>query len=566
MDLILEKRVQPWLKKPFDTKTQEAVQDLIEHHPKELEDAFYTDLSFGTGGLRGLMGVGTNRMNSYTIRKTTQGLANYLKKQFPSQKIRVLIGFDSRIHSEDFAKEAAHVLSISDIEALLLKELRPTPYISFACRHFKANAAIMITASHNPKEYNGYKVYWQDGAQVVAPHDMGILEEIQKIQNFTLEETAPPIPIRLIDEQLDLSYLNAIRSLQSFPEENKTFGKTVKIIYTSLHGTGITLAPKALADWGFSSICLVSKQVIPDGSFPTVTIPNPEYKEALQLGIDLLRQENGDILLATDPDADRLGVVINHQGKPVILTGNEIASLCVEYLCQTLKEKNKLSPYTSFITTIVSTDLIESICDFYKVHCSKVLTGFKYIGEKIHEWEINSQPYQFIFGAEESYGFLLGTHSRDKDAIVSCCLLAEMVLHFKKQKKTLIDFLHELYTQYGIFRESQISIEFPPTKEGMESMQILMSSLRKNPPTHLLNKKILSSLDYLKEGSHLPKSDVIELTLEDKSKLIIRPSGTEPKIKVYGRVKNTCFSSLEQGIIDSDQHLKELLLSLKKEV
>ncbi len=564
MEASTEKRIQSWLQKPFDQKTQDEVRALIEKRPKELENAFYTDLSFGTGGLRGIMGVGTNRMNEYTIRKTTQGLGNYLKKEFQSN-ISVVIGFDSRHRSKEFAKEAAYVLSHNGITVFLLKELRPTPYVSFACRHLKANAAIMITASHNPKEYNGYKVYWQDGAQVVHPHDVGILEEINAISEFSAPLAPQNELIHIIDEQLDLEYLKAISSLQTLPEENKTSGKDLNIVYTSLHGTGITLAPKALRSWGFSSILFVEKQIVPDGEFPTVKLPNPEYAEALKLGIDLLKKSNSDILLATDPDADRLGIVAFHKGNPTLLNGNETASLCIEYLCR-MNQKNKHFPQNpAFITTIVSTDLIDVICSSYQASCFRVLTGFKYIGEKIHEWE-SSKSHNFIFGAEESYGYLLGTQARDKDAIVSCCLIAEIALYLKKQGKTFVDFLEELYKKYGIFREGQSSIEFSPGKEGMEAMKKLMENLRKNTPKMICGSKVLFLEDYAKGIKGLPPSDMIVIKLDDHSKLIIRPSGTEPKIKIYGGVQVAFKTNLEEEIKQADLKLQNLLCQFKSEV
>lgn len=563
MESFIEKKAQSWLRKPFDSKTQDAVRALIKNNPKELENAFYTDLSFGTGGLRGLMGVGTNRMNRYTIRRTTEGLARYLKKQFASD-ISVVIGFDSRHHSKEFAEEAANVLSNYGIKVFLLKELRPTPFVSFACRHFKAQSAIMITASHNPKEYNGYKVYWQDGAQVVHPHDVGILKEIEGIQGFS--ETLPPQEnlIQIVDEALDVDYLKAIAPLQQFPEENRNSGKDLNIVYTSLHGTGITLAPKALADWGFSSLTYVESQIIPDGDFPTVKLPNPEYKEALQLGVDLLEKSKSDILLATDPDADRLGVVVLHKGVPITLNGNETASLCIEYLCRSYQKNHNFPKHPAFVTTIVSTSLMDAICSFYKAPLFRVLTGFKYIGEKIHTWEVNKER-TFIFGAEESYGYLLGTHSRDKDAIVSCCLLAEMALFFKKQGKTLIDFLEEIYKSYGIFREAGTSIEFSPGKDGMESMTKLMDNLRKNPPKEICGEYVILIEDYLPGIKGLPPSDMILLKLDDGSKLIIRPSGTEPKVKIYGGVRIPFQEDLEKEIKQADLKLETLLKEFKQE-
>ena len=565
MDPQIEARVQTWLTPPFDKSTIEKIEYLKKTNPQQLEDSFYSDLCFGTGGLRGIMGVGTNRINDYTIRKTTQGLAEYVKSQFPSETNCIVIGFDSRNHSKEFADEAACVLSHYGMTVFLLENLRPTPYISFACRHFKAKAAIMITASHNPKEYNGYKVYWQDGAQVVHPHDTGIMDAISAISTFSAPLTPQKELIHLVDDSLDLVYLDAIRSLQNFPEENKLSGKDLRIVYTSLHGTGITLAPKALHDWGFSSISYVESQIIPDGEFPTVPLPNPEYPEALQLGIDLLKKTHADLLLATDPDADRLGVVVYHKGKPVTLTGNETAALCIEYLCRMFKEKKSAPPHPAFVTTVVSTDLIEAICSFYEIPCFKVLTGFKYIGEKIHQWEID-KSHTFVFGAEESYGYLLGTHSRDKDAIVSCCLIAEMTLYLKKQNKTLIDFLDEIYQNYGIFRQAQISLAFSPGKEGMDSMQKMLANLKKNPPTNILGKKVLLLEDYEKGIHDLPPSDMIFFTLEGGYKLIIRPSGTEPKIKIYGSIRIPYRIPLNESIQQADEQLHNLLSQYRAEI
>jgi phosphomannomutase len=568
MNSHIQMRIEAWLDEPFDKKTREAIKDLVKTNPKELEDAFYTDLAFGTGGLRGIMGIGTNRMNEYTIRKTTQGLAKYIKKEFPSEENAVVIGFDSRHHSKEFAQEAANVLSYYGISVFILKELRPTPFISFACRHFKAKAAIMITASHNPKEYNGYKVYWQDGAQVVPPHDVGIMQTIAGLSGYSAP--LPPLKnlIHLVDESLDLIYIQALNPLQTFPLKNKDSGKDLSIVFTSLHGTGITLAPKALNGWGFSNIRYVEKQIIPDGDFPTVKYPNPEYQEALQLGMDLLKDSESDILLATDPDADRLGVVVRHEGKPVILSGNETASLCIEYLCRALKKKKVPPVNPAFITTIVSTDLIDAICSSYNMACFRVLTGFKYIGEKIHQWEsleLESNNYHsFIFGAEESYGYLYGTHARDKDAIISCCLIAEMALHFKQQGKTLVHFLDEVYQKYGVFREAQASLSFLPGKEGMESLEKAMKNLRANPPQVIGGKKVLLIEDY-KEGLHsLPPSNVLFLRLEDDIKVIVRPSGTEPKIKVYGGIRVPYKAELETVIKEADEKLQNLLQECKE--
>jgi phosphoglucomutase/phosphomannomutase len=531
MDAKTQKKIEAWLQEPFDAKTREAVIALKNLSPKELEDCFYTDLSFGTGGLRGLMGVGTNRMNCYTVRKTTQGLASYLKKQFSGQGISVVIGFDNRLHSEEFAKEASQVLLLNGIDVFLCAKLRPTPYVSFSLRHCKAHAAIMITASHNPKEYNGYKVYWQDGAQVVAPHDSGILDEISKITDFNVYKSSHPGTLHILDDKLDMAYLDAIRPLNHYPEENAKEGKNLSIVYTSLHGTGITLVPKALQNWGFTSLTFVSEQIIVDGNFPTTPSPNPESSKALKMGIDLLEKVQGDILLATDPDADRVGITVLHKGKPISLNGNEIAALCTEYLCQ--RKGPMLRP--AVVTTIVSTDLIRSICQAHGVICEEVLTGFKYIGEKIHLWEQSpSHRPTFLFGAEESYGYLCGTHSRDKDAVVSCCLLAEMALFYKKQGKTLVDALYSLYNTYGIFTETTVSLDYPPGQKGIQNIQKIMEALRFHDITTLCSLTIEKKIDYLDvEKTSLPSSNVLCFILKKGYKVIVRPSGTEPKLKIY---------------------------------
>jgi len=565
-------RIDTWLKGNFDKETKEEIIKLQESDPKALTDAFYTDLAFGTGGLRGLMGVGSNRMNTYTVRRATLGLARYLKKSHQKHPMKVVIGYDSRHHSQDFAEETARVFAAQGIEVFLLSELRPTPFVSFACRQLKCNAAVMITASHNPAVYNGYKVYWSDGAQIVSPHDKGIIAEVLAIESYDSIPVSPldsPL-IHMVDEKMDDAYIKAIHPLQQRPQENKAYGKDLRIVFSSLHGTGITLAPQALKDWGFSTLVFVEEQITPDGDFPTVSFPNPEYRETLSLGIKYLQNTASDLLLVTDPDADRLGVVVLHKGKPVILNGNETASICSNYLCSALKESGKLSSKMAIITTIVSTELLPAICKKYNIHCEEVLTGFKYIGEKIHLWENEKNGMQFLFGAEESYGYLVGTHSRDKDAIVSCCLIAEIALHAKKQGRTLIDLLHEMYKEYGVYRETQYSIDFPPGKDGMDTMQQMMKKLRASPPKELLNAKTTIQEDYLlsqrtlanssaTEKITLPVSDVLLFRFDDGSKLVIRPSGTEPKLKIYAGVCVKEFSSVEEGIATADQKLQKLI-------
>ncbi|MBI2743691.1 MAG: phospho-sugar mutase [Chlamydiales bacterium] len=570
----LKKRIQEWLDGPYDEKSKEAVRSLLEKNPKGLEDAFYTRLSFGTGGMRGLMGVGTNRLNIYTIRLTTQGLANYILKQ--KEDRRVVIGYDSRHNSKAFAEEAARVLAGNGVSVMLLKELRPTPYVSFAVRQLHCLCGIMITASHNPAEYNGYKVFWADGGQVVPPHDTAIMEEVGKVtvlKSVKLAELPSPL-IEMVDEKLDQTYLDQIRPLQFFPEQNREKGSSLKICYTSLHGTGITLVPKALKEWGFTNLSFVEEQIKPDGDFPTVKFPNPEFKETLAMGIALLEKEKGDILIANDPDADRTGLVAMHQGKSVILTGNEIGALSVHFICEILKKRKKMPPKGAFVTTIVSTELMKTVAASYNIPCFEVLTGFKYIGEKIHEWELSKDGYKFLFGAEESYGFLIGTVARDKDAIISTCFISEMALDAKLHGETLVDRLHALYKTYGIFREKQYSLNFASGKEEMEQIKTLMAGLRKNPPKEIAGQPVVAIEDYetgekrdlitgKKEALTLPKSDVLLFRLKDESKLIIRPSGTEPKVKLYVGVRLKAFDSVDQGITLCEQKLDTLISSFK---
>lgn len=572
----IESRIHYWLTGPFDAQTQAEVKALKEHNPQELINAFFSDLSFGTGGLRALMGPGTTRMNIYTVRLATQGLANYLRKHTIKPKLSVLIGFDSRHHSEEFALEAARVLAGNGIHVYLLTELRPTPYISFACRHQRADAAIMITASHNPKEYNGYKVYWSDGAQVVDPHDTGIVREVEALTDLccvTLTSPNDPLIEKIEPSFLDEKYLEAIAPLQHFSTENHQRGSSLKIVYTSLHGTGITIVPRALKEWGFTTVHFANDQITIDGNFPTVKFPNPEYKETLKLGIELLEKTGSDIVLATDPDADRVGACVMHEGVPTLISGNEMAAICVDYLCEILPKMGKMPKNGAFITTIVTTELLKKISTFHHRHCFEVLTGFKYIGEKIHLWEL-SKEHQFLFGAEESYGYLLGTHARDKDAIITCCLIAEIALHAKRQGQTLIDRLHHIYRTYGIFREKQRSLNFALGKEGMEHMEKVMQQLRSKPPSTIAQMPVVYLEDYETqertfletkhaEKLHLPASNVLLFRLQDNSRLVIRPSGTEPKIKIYGGATSEQFSCIEEGINTCDQRLDLYLDSLE---
>lgn len=545
LDPEIQNRVRYWLDKNFDSQTKQEITTLLEQDIKALVDAFYTTLSFGTGGMRGLMGPGTNRMNVYTIRWATQGLATYIKKTVKTAA-SVAIGYDSRHNSKLFAEEAARVLAGNGIEVYLFSELRPTPLVSFACRYHKCTAAIMVTASHNPPEYNGYKVYWDDGAQVLPPHDKGIIDEVKVLYDpdaVLLADLSSP-KIHLMGKEVDDAYLKAITPLQLWPELCLQKGGQVKILYSSLHGTGITMVPKALTRFGFTNVCYVDPQIIPDGNFPTCKKPNPEEKAALKLGIDKLLQESCDIFIATDPDCDRLGVVVRHKDAAVALTGNQIICIAAEYVCQALIAKNVMPEKAAFVKTIVTSELFRKIVEGYKGACFDVLTGFKYIAEKIRQWEQTPGSYEFVFGGEESYGCLLGSVVRDKDAVISSCLLSEIALYAKQQNKTLVDLLDDIYKQYGVYVEHMESVDFAETKEGKEQMQAAMNRMRQNEPLRVLDSSVAKIADLLVLQWHtlstatyepidLPVSDVLIIELEDSTRIVIRPSGTEPRVKVY---------------------------------
>lgn len=541
-----QKNLSLWLEGPYDAATKEEILKQLQADPKGLEDAFYTHLSFGTGGLRGLMGVGTNRMNGYTVRATTQGLANYLKK-IVQGPLSVCIGYDARHHSRFFAEETAKVLAGNAIRVFLFQDIRPTPLVSFACRNKKCSAAIMITASHNPSAYNGYKVYWSDGGQVVSPHDRGILEEVSCIQDPSQVQTASLLSdsrIEWLGEKMDQLYLDATSTLQIYPQDNQIFGENLQIVYTSLHGTGGTLVPKILHRWGFSHVLPVSAQMTADGDFPTVASPNPEEPAALAMGKQLLVEQQADLLLATDPDADRVAAMVLHRGEPVTLTGNQLAALCLQHICSGLASQGRLPLRAAFVKSIGTTELFTAICAHFQRPCHNVLTGFKYIAEKIRQWEEAPNGLQYLFGGEESLGYLMGSLVRDKDGVSSSALICEAALQAKKQGKTLVDCLEDLFYTYGVYQESLLSLHFGETKAGKEQMQQAMSRLRKHIPKTIEGLRVICLEDCLSSQkkdllsrrsspSLLPISDVLLFWLEDKSKILIRPSGTEPKVKIY---------------------------------
>ena len=541
MDKYIEERVALWLNDDYDADTKAKIREYQQNNPDELTEAFYRDLEFGTGGLRGIMGVGTNRMNKYTVGAATQGLANYLKQQFPNQEISVAIAFDSRNNSAYFADITADVLSANGITCHLFPELRPTPVLSFAVRYLHCQSGVMVTASHNPKEYNGYKVYWNDGGQLVPPHDKNVIAEVNKIKS--LHDTKwerNPDKVHIIDSSLDEAYLKLVHGLSLHPEAIAA-QKQLKIIYTPLHGTGITMVPKALKMYGFENISIVKEQAVSDGNFPTVKSPNPEEKSALVMAIAQAEAEKADLVVATDPDADRVGIAVrNSKGEMILLNGNMTGSLLVHYLLSQWKALNKINGKQFVVKTIVTTELIKRMADAYQVPCFDVLTGFKYIAEKIKEHE---GQMTFIGGGEESYGYLAGDFVRDKDAVIACCLIAEMTAFYANQGKSLYQMLLEIYHEYGFYKEDLLSLT-KQGKSGAEEIAAMMVNYRNNPPKEIGGQKVVLMKDiqagiayHLDKGTQetiaLPKSNVLQFFTADGSKITVRPSGTEPKIKFY---------------------------------
>lgn len=554
IDPTILARAEQWLAPEFDKETRDRVRDLIENDPKEITDAFYKDLDFGTGGLRGIMGPGTNRMNRYTLGMATQGLANYLLKEFNNlPEIRVAIAFDSRNNSMLFAKTTAQILSANGIIVYLFEALRPTPQLSFAIRTFKCQSGIVITASHNPKEYNGYKVYWDDGGQIVPPHDKNIIQEVKRITTVSeVKFEGNDNLIKIIGSEIDEIYINSLSTLSLSPQINKKY-KDLKIVYTPIHGTGVVLVPKALHKFGFEDVTTIPEQNIVDGNFPTVESPNPEEPAALKLALDKAKEIDADIVMATDPDGDRVGIGVKDlKGNFILLNGNQAASLLIYYVLSMWKEKGWLKGKEYIVKTIVTSDLLADIAKDNGVECFEVLTGFKYIAEIIRELEGQKT---FIGGGEESYGYLVGTFSRDKDAILACALFPEVAAWAKNQGKTLYQMLIEIYVKYGFYKEKLISIT-KKGKEGAEAIKAMMIGFQNNPPKILGGSKVIFVHDYsvqktknLTNGEvipiDLPKSDVLQLITEDGTRISVRPSGTEPKIKFYFGVKEHLKSSTD---------------------
>lgn len=565
MEKIIQNRIDTWLSENYDQASKDEILRLQKENPQELFESFYRTLEFGTGGLRGIMGVGTNRMNQYTVGYATQGLANYLLKCFKERPLRVAIAHDSRLRSREFAKIAASILSANKISVFLFPALRPTPELSFAVRHLHCHAGIMITASHNPKEYNGYKVYWQDGGQLVPPHDKNVITEVNKITSLNqVNWKSDDSLITTLDEEIDNIYLDHIAQLSLNPITQKK-AQNLKIVYTPLHGTGITLIPKALEKMGFKNIYIVNEQATPDGNFPTVKSPNPEEKSALELALKKAEEVDADLILATDPDADRVGIAVRDAQRNMhLLNGNQTGTLLFHYLISQWQKNGKLNGNQFVVKTIVTTDLIHKIATDYNVPCLDVLTGFKYIAEAILKLEGKKE---FIVGGEESYGYLISDFVRDKDAISACCMIAEMVAYYitnnKPNHKTPIDVLHDIYKEYGFYKEQLFSLT-KKGKSGTEDIQALMTNYRNNPPKKLGEQRVVLMNDYAISQSYdltnhtstiinLPTSNVLQFLTDEGSKITVRPSGTEPKIKFYFSVvehfkKNSQIPTIEKEL------------------
>ncbi len=550
-----KKLYEEWLSNPyFDAETKKELES-IKDDEKEIKERFYTELEFGTGGLRGIIGAGINRMNIYTVRKATQGLANYIIRAGKQDK-GVAVAFDSRRMSPEFAKETALCLCANGIPVYIFESLRPTPELSFALRELGCVAGVNITASHNPPEYNGYKAYWEDGAQITPPHDVEILKEVKAVTDFNnvktmSEEDAVAAGLyHVIGKEIDDKYIETLKKLVLRPDCIKAMAKELKIVYTPLHGTGNVPVRRVLAELGFENVYIVKEQELPDGNFPTVSYPNPEAAEAFALGLKLAREVDADLVLANDPDADRLGVYVKdtRSGEYISLTGNMSGCLLADYEIGQTKELKGLPADGALISTIVSTDMAKAIAKYYNVAFYECLTGFKFIGQKMLDFELNGTG-TYLFGFEESYGCLIGDHARDKDAVVATMALCEAAAYYKTRNMTLWDAMMELYDRYGYYKDGIVSVTMKGI-EGLDKIQSIMASLRENPPAEVGGYKITAIRDYKKDTiknlatgevtpTGLPASNVLYFEMENNTWICVRPSGTEPKIKLYYGVVGT---------------------------
>ena len=571
LDSTIQNKIDNWLSGNYDEATKSEINQLIKNgDTTQLTDAFYKDLEFGTGGLRGIMGAGSNRVNKYTLGMATQGLSNYLHETYPDQQIKVAIAHDSRNNSKLFAQQTAEVFSANDIYVYFFEGLRPTPELSFAIRELGCHAGVMLTASHNPKEYNGYKAYGKDGGQLVSPHDKKVMAEVKKIKSIDdIRFKKRERNIELIGQEIDEKYLEAVAAVSISKEAIKR-QKDLKIVFSPIHGTGGVSVPPALKKYGFENVILVEKQMAPDGNFPTVVYPNPEEQEALSLSLKKAKEVDADLVMATDPDADRVGIAVkDNKGEFILLNGNQAACLLIHYVLTAWEKAGKLTGDQYVVKTVVTSYLIDKIAASKNVDCYNTLTGFKYIGEIMTELEGKKT---FIAGGEESYGYLVGEHARDKDAVVSCTMLAEMTAYYKDQNSSLYEALINLYLEYGYYKEKLIAITIKG-KSGAEEIQAMMDGYRKNPPVTLGGSKIVTIKDYKtctsldvisgeKTKIDLPSSNVLQFYTEDGSIISARPSGTEPKIKFYCSV-NDKLSSKEEFDKISAQLDEKLTLILQ---
>lgn len=572
--MSLEEKAKKWLtSQKVDIDTKKVVEEMLSDPEKvELTECFYKDLEFGTGGLRGIMGVGSYRMNRYTIGMATQGLANYLNQVFSGESISVAIAHDSRNNSRFFAETTAAVFSANGIKVYLFKHLRPTPELSFAIRELGCKSGVVITASHNPKEYNGYKAYWEDGAQMIPPHDTNVIKEVEKITSIDdVKFDANESLIEPIGEEIDNKYLDTLAALSLSPEIIKQ-QHDIPIVFSSIHGTGIELVPPVLKRYGFTNVTIVDEQALPDGNFPTVIYPNPEEAEALSLALKKAQEVDAELIMATDPDADRVGIAAkNNKGEFQLLNGNQTGSLLLYYLARKWKENNKIDGKQFMVKTIVTTDLIAKITDHYGIKLYDTLTGFKYIADVIRRLEGKET---FIGGGEESYGYLVGDAVRDKDAVASCALIAEMAAWVRSEGMTIFDLLKKIHFEFGLFQESLKSIT-KKGKTGAEEINQMMINFRSNPPSNLAGSSITQLIDYKKgtikdlltgeeNAIDFPSSNVLQFITEDETKISVRPSGTEPKIKFYFSVKKNLSknqdyeSAINELKLKTDEIIKDL--------
>ncbi|MCD4711006.1 MAG: phospho-sugar mutase [Bacteroidales bacterium] len=566
-------KAEEWLNSPIDDASKAAIREMLDSNETELIESFYRNLEFGTGGLRGIMGVGTNRMNIYTVGMATQGLCNYLLDQFSNRKeISVAVAHDCRNNSPLFAEITAQICVANGIKAYLFDGLRPTPELSFAIRQLGCQSGVVVTASHNPKEYNGYKVYWEDGGQIINPHDVNIISEVQQIKSIgEVKFDGDREKIIILGEEMDTLYIDEVVK-QSINPEVIAAHPDIKIVYTPIHGTGVEMVPRALKKMGFTNIYNVPEQDVVDGNFPTVVSPNPEESAALDMALKKADEVGADLVMASDPDADRVGIAIrDDSGKLILVNGHQTASLLSYYLLSQWSERGKLTGKEYIVKTVVTTELIADMANHYKVPYWDVLTGFKFIADIIRK---NEDKMTFIGGGEESYGFMIGDFVRDKDAVASCSILAEIAAWARSRGKSMYDILLEMYLKFSLYQESLINV-VRKGKSGAEEIQQMMAGFRKNPPESLIGSPVVTTLDYLEQVStdrvsgvktplDLPKSNVLQFLLEDGSKISVRPSGTEPKIKFYFSVFDRLEKREDYKMIKG--RLEEKILAIKREL